>query len=141
MVQPDGKIVVAGCSSNGGNHDFALVRYNGDGSLDLSFGATGMVTTPFRYDDCGQSMTLQPDGKIVVAGYSHNGSSNDFALARYNSDGSLDPSFGTAGKVITPVGSFDNQARTVAVQSDGKIVVAGCGSNGNSYRFAVVARQ
>ncbi|MFI5171862.1 MAG: delta-60 repeat domain-containing protein, partial [Chitinophagales bacterium] len=86
VIQDDGKILVAGKK----NSDFAIVRCNIDGSLDLSFGVGGIVTTDFGTDDeIGSSIKLQYDGKIVVAGYDHNGL-YDFALARYNNDGSLD---------------------------------------------------
>ena len=99
--------MVAGYGYNGANNDFALVRYNANGTLDTSFGGgDGKVTTPVgtSYDE-GYSVALQPDGKIVVAGYSDNGANYDFALARYNSDGWLDTSFGGGdGMVTTPIG-------------------------------------
>ena len=83
-------------------------------------------------------MVLQSDGKIVVAGYSVIGGNFDFALARYNTNGSLDTSFDTDGKLTTAIGASDDQARSVILQSDGKIVVAGQSSNGSNYDFAVV---
>jgi uncharacterized delta-60 repeat protein len=77
---------VAGEILNGSNHDFALVRYNSDGSLDNSFDSDGKVTTDFgSSDEEGYSALIQNDGKIVVAGYIHNGSNNEFALVRYMS--------------------------------------------------------
>lgn len=89
-VQADGKILVAGSSYNGSNYDFALARYNTDGSLDTSFSGDGLLTTDFgSTSDNGASVTVLIDGKILVAG-SING---DFALARYNTDGSLDTTF------------------------------------------------
>jgi len=79
--------VAAGYSGNGSNYDFALVRYNTDGSLDTGFGAThtGIVTTPIGSDDDKAfALGIQPaDGRIVVAGYSLIGSNDDFALVRY----------------------------------------------------------
>ena len=119
--------MVAGDSFNGSNYDFALVRYNADGSLDTTFNGTGKVVMPVGSSyDHAYSVQVQPDGKIVVAGSSHNGSNYDFALVRYNADGSLDTSFGGgAGKVVTPLGSSDDVGHSVQVQSDGKIVVAG----------------
>ena len=138
-IQSDGKIVVAGYGHNGTDHDFAVVRYNTDGSLDSSFDTDGKVTTPIGSgDDLGVSMAIQSDGKIVVAGYSDNGSNYDFAVVRYNTDGSLDSSFDTDGKVTTPIGSGGDEGSAVAIQSDGKIVLAGYSYNGSNYDFAVV---
>ncbi len=138
-VQADGKIVVSGDSFNGANMDFALVRYNADGSLDASFGAGGKVTTDFGLSvDKGVRLTQQADGKLLLAGYSHNGTDFDFALARYNADGSLDAGFGTAGLVTTSLGTGDDVAYNVAVQPDGKIVVSGDSDNGLDDDFAVV---
>src|ERR1051326_5088429 len=138
-IQNDGKIVVAGSTSNGSStyDDFALVRYNSDGSLDTSFNGTGKVTTAIGtfYDDAS-SVTIQGDGKIVVAGYSYN-VYPDFAVVRYNNDGSLDTSFNGTGKVTTAIGSNYDDGYAVAMQSDGKIVVAG-DSAGSSYDFAIV---
>ncbi len=135
-LQPDGRIVVAGYS----NGNFALARYLADGSLDPSFGNGGIVTTDFGAGDVGQSVTLQPDGRIVVAGYSYIGYGNDdIALARYLADGSLDPSFGTGGIVTTDFGS-DDEGKSVALQPDGRIVVAGIRADSNSHNpdFALV---
>jgi uncharacterized delta-60 repeat protein len=139
-VQSDGKIVVAGSSgTNPGNLDFALVRYNTDGSLDPSFGTGGKVTTNLGgSQETAFSVVVQSNGKIVVAGRSGNGSNDDVALVRYNTDGSLDPSFGTGGEVITALGGYIDEGDSVAVQSDGKIVVAGASSNGSNYDIALV---
>ncbi|WP_405888775.1 calcium-binding protein [Streptomyces sp. NBC_01136] len=118
-VQPDGRIVAAG--ESGG--EFAVARYDTDGHLDTTFGGTGKVLTAFAEGAIGNDMALQPDGRIVVAGYT--GSTRmDFALARYNTDGSLDTGFGTGGRVSTDFGDYDF-ANGVAVQSDGRIVAAG----------------
>ena len=93
-------------SNNGSNNDFALVRYNTDGSLDTSFDSDGKVTTAIgSANDSAFSVAIQSDGKIVVAGYSDNGSNDDFALVRYNTDGTLDTSFDSDGKVTTAIGS------------------------------------
>ncbi|MCK0505535.1 DUF4347 domain-containing protein [Aromatoleum anaerobium] len=126
-VQADGKILVAGSSSSG----FALVRYNIDGNLDTSFASDGTVTTDFGwYSGEGRSVSVQADGKILVAGTS----GGDFALVRYNPDGSLDTSFDSDGTVTTNLGWYGDEGRSVSVQADGKILVAGS-SNGN---FALV---
>jgi uncharacterized delta-60 repeat protein/gliding motility-associated-like protein len=137
-IQSDGKIVVAGSSYSGSNWNFALVRYNADGSLDNSFDIDGKVTTDFGSDnDFGYSVAIQSDGKIVVAGQSYNGSTNDFALVRYNADGSLDNSFDIDGKVITVIGS-GSLGYSIAIQCDGKIVVAGQNDNSSNWDFALV---
>ena len=137
-VQADGKIVVAGNSYNGSNHDFALVSYNADGTLDTGFGTGGKVTTGVGSgDDYGRAVAVQSDGKIVVAGESHNGSDWDFAVVRYNADGTLDTGFGTGGKVTTGVGSAGDFGQALALQADGKIVVAGYSYNGSDQDFAV----
>ncbi len=129
-VQSDGKIVAAGSSGGG---DFALARYNADGTLDSTFGSGGKLTTDFGGFDAASALAIQHDGRIVVTGRTGSG---DFALARYNGDGSLDSTFGSGGKVTTDVGGFD-AALGVALQSDGKIVAVGGGGSGSDF---VVAR-
>lgn len=135
-IQADGKIVVVGPSFDGSNYNFAVVRYNSDGSLDTSFNGTGKVITNISgsSDDRALSVAIQSDGKIVVAGASYYIGNDDFAVVRYNSDGSLDPSFNGNGKVTTDFGGSGEVARSVAIQGDGKIVVAG----DSNYDFAVV---
>ena len=138
VLQSDGKIVVAGYSYNGANNDFALARYNTDGSPDTSFDTDGKVTTAIGASgDVAYSVVLQSDGKIVVAGYSDNGANYDFALARYNTNGSPDTSFDTDGKLTTDFGASTDEATSVILQSDGKIVVAGSSVNGANYDFAL----
>ncbi|MDD2725164.1 MAG: hypothetical protein PHH59_14240 [Methylovulum sp.] len=135
-VQTDGKIIVAGESYNGKNHHFALARYNSNGSLDTSFDGDGKVTTDFAYNDSGDSVAVQIDGKILVAGWMSNGHSN-FAVARYNPNGSLDTSFDGDGKVTTDFDGNDDLVRSVIVQSDGKILVVGYTTDLRDYpRFA-----
>ena len=135
-LQSDGKIVAAGFISG---DDFALVRYNVDGSLDSSFGSGGKVLTDFQTVDEAFAVALQPDGKIVAGGFSDPGANTDFALARYNVDGSLDSSFGSGGKVLTDLGAMSSdRIRAVAVQPDGKIVAAGISNARGSSDFAVV---
>jgi uncharacterized delta-60 repeat protein len=129
VLQGDGKIVVAGYTGSGLTHDFAVVRYNPDGSLDTSFGTGGKVITDFGGDDFGRALVLQADGKIVVAGsYDSPGGTadEDFALARYNPDGSLDTTFGSGGKVLTNYnGPSRDMVHALVLQGDGKIVAAG----------------
>ena len=138
LVQPDGKIVVAGLSDQGITlSDFALARYNSDGSLDTAFDADGKVTTDFGGNDIGSAVVLQPDGNLVVVGSNLNAFNDDFALARYNSDGSLDTSFDVDGKVTTDIGGSDDAGAGVVLQPDGKIIVAGSSFNGVDDDFAL----
>ena len=128
-LQADGKIVMAGGSAN----NFLLARYNADGSLDAGFGDGGLVTTDVGNGaaDEARGVAIQSDGKIVVVGYvfaSHipgNPINFDFALVRYNTDGSLDTSFGDGGKVTTDFNGLGDRAFAVAIQPDDKIVVVG----------------
>lgn len=124
-LQADNKIVVAGICRNGNKVDFCLARYLANGALDISFNSTGKVVTPISGgSDVATSLKLQPDGKIVVAGHC----AFDFCVARYQADGSLDTSFNRIGTVSTPISAAPNIAAAHALQSDGKIVVAGhCG--------------
>jgi uncharacterized delta-60 repeat protein len=135
-VQPDGKIVAAGqvCSSSTSSScDFAVARYNSNGSLDASFGSGGIVVTPvapIAHFDTAWDLALQADGKIVAAGTADFGVGAgrlDFALARYNANGSLDSSFGGDGMVTVPIGSGDAREEifAVAVDSLGRIVAGG----------------
>nr|MCE2680761.1 DUF4347 domain-containing protein [Burkholderiales bacterium] len=139
LLQSDGKILVSGWSSNGSNFDFAMVRYNADGSLDTTFGTAGKVTTAVgSSNDKAYSMAVQADGKIILGGLASNGTNNDFALVRYSANGVIDTSFGTAGKVITAVGSGLDESYSLAVEADGKILVSGVSSNGSNTDFAAV---
>ena len=129
-IQSDGKIVAAG-----GNNDFALARYNTNGSLDTSFDGDGKLTTDFGTPtDRAFSVAVQSDGKIVAVGQSESG----FAVARYNKNGSLDTSFNGTGMLTTTFNSSSDVAASVAIQSDGKIVVAGTTFHaGTGYDFAL----
>jgi len=144
VLQPDGKIVVAGGSieSNGTAQYFALARYDTDGTLDAAFGSGGQVSTVAAVSgpEIGAAaLSLQPDGKIVVAGTSFDGSRNSLTIVRYLADGALDPAFGAGGKTILPVPSLNSSARAIAIQDDGRIVVAGRAFD-TSYPFFLVAR-
>src|SRR5262249_29551197 len=122
-VQADGKILVAGLAVINGVVEFALSRYNGNGTIDTSFGTGGNVTTPFDFPgnfDRVFTIVQQPDGKFVAVGSTVNLFAN-FALARFNADGTLDTSFGTGGIVTTAFG-VSAEATSAVVQSDGKIV-------------------
>jgi uncharacterized delta-60 repeat protein len=121
-IQPDGKILLGGSC----NYKFCIARFNSNGTLDTTFGSSGKVIQPIGSDsDWGSSLTIQPDGKILLGGYCYNGSYYDFCIARFNSNGTLDTSFGTSGKVIQPIGSSDDIGRSLAIQPDGKILLGG----------------
>ena len=127
-LQTDGKIVVVGFTSDDGNiNDFALARFNSNGSLDSSFGTGGKVITDFfGGNDTALAVAIQQDGKIVVSGSaSINVGTPIIALARYNTDGSLDVSFATGGKLVTNITNFADRSFAIGLQPDGKIVVAG----------------
>jgi len=97
------------------------------GALDTSFASNGKAITDFGSDDYAEAMAVQPDGKLIVVGHANMGGTTgtDFVLVRYLRDGAIDPSFGTAGKVSTDIDGGSDQAFAVALQADGKIVVAG----------------
>jgi uncharacterized delta-60 repeat protein len=107
--------------------------------LDTTFSGDGIVTTAVGLAlDIANSVVMQSDGKIVAAGYSYNGSNDDFAVVRYNTGGSLDTTFSGDGIVTTAVGAGSDYGYSVAMQSDGKIVAAGYSYSGTKYDFAVV---
>ncbi len=132
---PDGQILAAGHAHFTDDADFLLARYGPDGAPDRTFSGDGKATTDFAgKDDRAKAVALGPDGEIVVAGYSvgldsSDVPSRDFAIARYKPDGSLDTGFSKDGKLTTDFGG-DDVAYDVALQPDGKIVVAGS-SSGN----------
>ena len=126
-VQADGRIVAAGFAHTNDSivSDFALTRYDANGALDSTFGTGGLVRTDFggRFDDA-LALAVQADGRIVVAGNSSDATGADMAVARYNSDGTLDPSFDGDGQAVVDLVG-ESSARAVAVQPDGKLVLAG----------------
>lgn len=126
--QRDGKLVAVGFTNAPVGRDFALARYDRFGRLDPTFGTGGRVTTDISVFDDANAVALQPDGKIVVAGSAFEGSDPGyqvFALARYDTDGTLDTSFGTGGIVLGNFASGHDGVNALALQADGKIVVAG----------------
>src|SRR5262249_33647114 len=141
-LQADNKIVVAGRVV----FDFGLARYNPDGSLDTTFGSGGKVVTNIvgngkqeSSDSCA-AVALQADGKILAGGSAVTGSGGNigysFAVVRYNTNGSLDTSFDTDGKVTTTFGKgIDAVATSLVVQPNGKIVVAGFKQSGSGNDF------
>ncbi len=147
VIQPDGKIVVAGGAfplfTFAG--DFKVVRYNRNGSLDTSFGEGGIVTTVFPSGSYAFDVALQSDGKIIAAGTAFVNfnpgemSDTDFALARYHPDGTPDATFGSAGQVTTDFLGKEDDAFSVLIQPDGKIVAVGSANDPvNFYDFAAV---
>lgn len=139
LLQPDGKIILAGYGQSGSATVIVVVRYLSNGSLDSTFGTQGEVLTPVGNGlDYGYCAALQPDGKIIVAGYSANGFNGDIALVRYNPNGTLDPSFGTGGIVAADIAGDFDLAFSVLLQPDGKIVTAGYSNDGTKYNFGLV---
>ena len=140
VVLGDGSLVVAGyVGVEGAPNDFAVARFNANGSRILGFGTGGLALAGFagNGDDIGLSVAVQGDGKIAVAGYSAPGGSSNLALARFNSDGSLDATFGTGGKIVTDFGGEDH-GYSLVIQADGKILVAGDSSVGGTYNWVLV---
>jgi uncharacterized delta-60 repeat protein/uncharacterized repeat protein (TIGR02543 family) len=156
-IQSDGQIVIAGTNTNSSGPiiTFALARYNKlNGTLDSTFNPSGVdqyhsfpgavVTGIGTSDDEANSVVIQPDGKVLAAGFSLNGTHKVFALARYNTNGSLDTTFNPnsangpfPGVVTTAIGSVDDEILSVAIQPDGKIVAAGISNNGAHKIFAL----
>ncbi|GIK39657.1 MAG: hypothetical protein BroJett011_34900 [Chloroflexota bacterium] len=125
ILQSDGKIVVAGYSSDGFKDSFTLARYTITGTLDNEFGKGGVITTPIGNSSATKhGIAIQSDSKIVMAGYHQDGSQQVIALTRHTITGSLDSNFGNSGIVTTSIGS-NVYGRDVAVQPDGKILVTG----------------
>ncbi|HEX5637920.1 MAG TPA: hypothetical protein VFY78_12580, partial [Gammaproteobacteria bacterium] len=132
-LQPDRKILVAGSSGvSGSGNDFAVLRYLADGSLDTSFSSDGITTTAIAtsyFSDKARALVIQPDGKIIAGGFARNAtdSADDFAVARFNTNGSLDSSFGTGGITTTTIGGYSLENETgyaLAMQTDGNVVLA-----------------
>lgn len=145
IVQPDGKILALGTARNTTTQkgEFLLVRYNLDGTLDTTFGKdrTGIVLTPVGTDHAfAKNIALQKDGKILVTGSVQWDKYKKFTLVRYTSEGILDTTFGPAkdGILVTSLGNGDDRSFAIAVQEDGKMVVAGDSFNGRCFDFALV---
>ena len=130
-VQPDGKILAAGWAGTGQvdiAYDLALVRLNPDGSLDNSFGGDGRVTLDLAgIDEQVSGMVLLDNGKIVVAGFTNANGDYDVVFARFNANGSLDTTFGTAGTTLvdSSAGTRHDQAFWMTRQPDGKFIACG----------------
>jgi uncharacterized delta-60 repeat protein len=137
-IQADGRIVVAGSAGVDVDPEFAVVRYNTNGTLDTTFSGDGRLTREFGSTGAGfgaEDVAIQTDGKIVVVG--NDGS--DFAVARFNANGTIDPTFGPAasGIITKDFSGADDRATAVAIQPDGRIVVAGFRTANGRRVFAV----
>jgi len=133
VIHASGKITVAGTATDPDYHfRFGLAQLNNDGSFDTNFGTNGQVMTAFgSLDTEAYTLMAGGGGSFVVAGYAYDGDmgTTDVALARYNSDGSLDASFGTGGMTVSNLGADDESIRALTMDGDGKIVAAGNGNN------------
>ncbi|MGL4229722.1 MAG: delta-60 repeat domain-containing protein [Casimicrobium sp.] len=148
-IQPDGKITLAGTCQNGSDIDFCVARLNTDGSLDTSFvGPLGTGNGAFSLPidpnfDTATALAIQPDGKLVIAGYCYNGTGSYFCVARLNPDGALDTSFGgPTGSVLLSIGLVlptgpEAYALAIAIQPDGKLVLAGYCRGSGRYDLCV----
>ncbi|WP_126653904.1 T9SS type A sorting domain-containing protein [Chryseobacterium aureum] len=144
-LQADGKILVAGMTINSlTGQDFLCLRYNIDGSLDTTFGTNGIFTNDFQTgsDDAVYSLALQSDGKIVLAGYSDDGNNKNAAILRLTSNGTIDTTFGTAGKVLTDfISGKADEIKVVKLHPlTGAVIVGGTSATSTTQSQAVIAR-
>jgi len=141
-IQTDGKIVLIGYFYDGTEYDFALARFTSDGYADLSFGTDGKLISDFGGNNLAEDVVIQDDQKIIIVGYSgwYYDEPSHIILARYSSEGSLDETFGANGIITTVVG-YNIDAKTVVIQSDGKIVIAGSSRlEYESYKYFTLVR-
>jgi uncharacterized delta-60 repeat protein len=139
-IQKNGRIVVAGSTDATGSNDVALVRLTRAGALDPTFGTGGKVHDDLgsSSDDSAVGVAVQKDGKVVLTARTNAGSSRDFSLMRFTTDGHLDTSFGSGGLVLSDLGSAsEDEPSAIALQKDGKIVVAGSSDAGGTADFAL----
>ncbi len=140
-IQPDGKIIVSGTTGFGKKGDFVLVRYNTNGSLDNDFGTKGKTITKIgNGQDIAFSLAIQPDGKIITAGFSAFQNIECFSAARYTKKGFLDESFSPDGRINTPINEgMNSRIMSITIQPDGKIVAVGVYTN-TSNTYIAIAR-
>jgi uncharacterized delta-60 repeat protein len=142
LIQPDGKLVSTGYSVTGTtSSDILMIRYLPAGSPDPSFGINGVVRTVITGRDIITASCIQNDGKILVGGYAFNGNDNDFAMVRYNTDGTRDGSFGSGGIVLTDFENGDDKVSKMAIQPDGKILLVGSCSNSSNSDFDIAVAR
>jgi uncharacterized delta-60 repeat protein len=131
-LQPDGKIIAAGPGGDGGsNYDFAVQRFNSNGSFDGLFGTAGRVYTNFNGNDIPKTLTMLPDGRFIVGGSSEESDFDAVMLVRYMPNGTKDSTFGFGGFVVQDVTQGADVVESIAVQPNGKTVVVGRGSGTN----------
>lgn len=140
-LQSDGKIVVAGFSNVGGGQDFVVLRYTTSGVLDSTFSGDGIAFTNLGGStEQPTSVLVQPDGKIVAAGFSYQGAWSDVALVRYTDAGALDTSFGAGGKTILSFSALDDFAFAAALSPEGGILLGGSTPGVGLHRDLLIAR-
>ncbi len=148
VLQPDGKLLIVGTCHNGANEDFCVARLHVDGSWDTSFvGPSGNGNGRFLLPigaggDIAKSIVMQADGKLLLTGHCHNGTSHDFCAARLNVDGSWDSSFvgpsgAGNGRFLLPIGAGDDRGQSSVLQTDGKLIITGFCHNGANNDFCV----
>jgi uncharacterized delta-60 repeat protein len=137
-IQSDGKIVVVGSTDHKPTTDIVLIRYNENGSLDYSFGIGGIVITDINSGfDIGKSIAIQGDGKLIVSGFTHVGNKFFMTLLRYDSIGTLDPTFGMGGIIVTDINGRRGKMDMV-LQNDKKIILVGPSEVENSHHYTVL---
>ncbi len=141
LVQPDGKILVAGSSADTmGGLNFSLLRFHANGTPDTSFDGDGSVRLSLSTgDDEALALGLLADGRILAAGYAHNGRDRDLALVCIRANGTLDPAFGDAGVILTSIGNGNEEITAISVSSANMITVVGS-TEGTAGRILVAAR-
>ena len=136
-LQDDGKIIIGARTYDNASGDFALVRVNEDGTFDNSFGTNGIVIASTGGSDVSSSILIADDGKILLAG----DSDNNFSVAKFNTNGTLDTSFGTNGWSITIFDDSESFIQQIAFQNDGKIVMGGFAVNSSVGRYQMAAAR
>jgi uncharacterized delta-60 repeat protein len=142
-IQPDGKMIAGGYAFYGSDYYFAAARYTSTGALDTSFSTDGVITTVIgtilgSIDDECYGLAIQPDGKIILGGYTYDDNSGNYynAVARYTAAGALDTTFAVGGVFTQTIGSYtDIETSSIAFQSNGKILVSGYANNGSNLEF------
>lgn len=137
VEQTDNKVVLVGTSDSPNSQSLRVLRYESDGQIDVTFGTGGSVLLS-NTESVGRAVVMQPDGKILVAGSAVGLNDNDMIVARLNSDGTFDTSFGTSGIALIDAGNGENLCESMVLQADGKIVLGGSAFNGNDADMLIV---